>query len=185
MAAGDLTTVDAVKLYARVTSAADDALLTQLVTALSSYAKTWLARSILAADYVQSFHGHGGMFLMLPEYPVNSVASLTIDGITIPARTSALGAGYTFDHESIAVDGYRFTRGRSNVVVSWNGGYATVPADLSQAVNEMVAIVYKEQDRIGQLSKALGNGESVTFFSGDIPPRAKTLLYQFKRWHPC
>lgn len=185
MAAGDLTTVDAVKLYARVTSDADDALLSMLVTALSSYVKSWLSRGVLAADYVQSFNGHGGTVLMLPEYPVNSVASLTIDGITIPARPSALGAGYTFDYDSIAVDGYRFTRGRSNVVVSWNGGYQAVPPDIAQGVNEMVAIVYKEQDRIGQLSKALGNGESVTFFSGDIPPRAKTLLYQFKRWHPC
>lgn len=185
MAAGDLTTVEAVKLYARVESAKDDALLSMLVTALSSYAKTWLSRGVIATDYVQAFHGHGGTVLMLPEYPVNSVASLTIDGIGIPARTSALGAGYTFDDASIAVDGYRFTRGRSNVVVSWNGGYTTIPPDLSQGVAEMVAIVYKEQDRIGQLSKALGNGESVTFFSGDIPPRAKTLLNQFRKVHPC
>jgi hypothetical protein len=77
-------------------------------------------------------------------------------------------------------DIYVFSRGFQNVVVGYTAGYAATPPEIEQACIELVALRYKERDRIGQASKNLA-GEVVSFAQKDMPADVQTMLAQYRR----
>src|SRR5579875_3868416 len=104
MATGDLTTLANVKSYLSppLTTTADDALLSRLITAASQFIESWLNRTIASAAYTDTRNGTGGTRLFLRNRPVTAVSSLTIDGVAIAASDPPpLAAGYLFDHSSV------------------------------------------------------------------------------------
>jgi len=179
----DLTTLANVKQWLGVTVSTDDAFLGRLISFASVFVQNLLNRNILSTAYTETYDGNSGTALFLPNYPITAVSSLTIDGISIPAASSPLVSGYTFNSTRISLNGYRFNRGYNNVAISYTAGFASVPLDLEQAVIEIVGIKYREIKRIGEVSKSIA-GEVVSFSQADIPPTAKTILQQFKRVIP-
>lgn len=182
MAQGDLTTLVDVKAWMGITVTDQDAVLTRLISAASNYIQSWLNRDLLAADYTERFNGTGTASLMLTNYPVLSVTSVKINGLTIPAGSDSAD-GYFFDSDGLYLRGYRFERGVSNVLVSYRGGFETIPAELAQATIELVSLRHKERDRIGIVSKGLA-GETITYSQRDFTASIKTVLTQFKRVTP-
>lgn len=182
MAQGDLTTLVDVKAWMGITVTDHDAVLTRLISAASNYIQSWLNRDLLAADYTERFNGTGTASLMLTNYPVLSVTSVKINGLTIPAGSDSAD-GYFFDSDGLYLRGYRFERGVSNVLVSYRGGFETIPAELAQATIELVSLRHKERDRIGIVSKGLA-GETITYSQRDFTASIKTVLTQFKRVTP-
>jgi len=182
MAAGDLTTLGNVKgwLSPPLTSTGDDILLTRLVTAASQFIQTWLNRAIAAQSYVETRDGDGGQRLVLGNAPVISVASLTIDGLPVPPAPDSVSRGYVFSPTLLYLQGWMFTPGFQNIVVSYVAGYAATPPELEQACIELVALRYKERDRIGQVSKNLA-GDVVAFAQKDMPADVQTVLNQYRR----
>ena len=67
-----------------------------------------------------------------------------------------------------------------NVAVTYTAGFAATPPEIEQACIELVALRYKERDRIGHVSKGIA-GETVTFQQKDMPPDVQTLLDQYRR----
>ena len=179
MAANDLTTVANVKAWLSLPQAADDALIARLITSVSTLMQSWLGCKIISASYAVIKDGTGGTSLFLRNTPVTAVASLSINGVAVPASTGPGVLGYRFAETQVIVDGYRFTRGNANIAITYTAGYAVVPPDLEQAAIEIVALRYRERDRIGHTSKTLA-GETVAFFIGDMPASAKTTLQQYK-----
>jgi len=59
--------------------------------------------------------------------------------------------------------------------------YAYIPADIVQAVNEMIAWRYHEADRLGQRSKSI-SGEFVWFDNSAVPPSVEAVIDFYKRW---
>lgn len=176
----DLTTLANTKSWLSVSSATDDALLSRLISAASDYIQTWLNRDIAMATYTSARDGNSGRRLMTKNYPVLSVTSVIIDQQIIPASVNG-GAGYVFDSTSIMlIGGYQFTRGFQNVSVTYVAGYATTPNEIEQATIELVAMRYKERDRIGQVSKSIG-GETVTFSQKDFSDSIETTLTNYKK----
>jgi hypothetical protein len=189
MAYGDLTTLADVKAWLQTGQSAfpptDDALLTRLITAASQYIQTWLNRRIAQADYLEMRDGTGGQRLQFACFPVSAVLSLTIDGILIPpapppAPNTGLTAGYVFSPTQLAVRGYYFTRRAQNIVVTYTAGYPTTPPEIAQACIELVALRYRERTRIGEVSKALGGGETVTYAQKDMSAPIATMLQQYR-----
>jgi hypothetical protein len=182
MATGDLTSLDNVKSWLSIPSSQtlDDALLTRLVTAASAYIQTWLGRAIVLASYTEQRDGTGGQRLAFLETPVQSVASVMVDGTSVPPSPGPPQPGYLFDGAFVTLVGYRFVRGSANVVLAYNAGFASTPAEIEQACIELVALRYRERDRIGQASKALG-GETVTFSQKDMSDDIKTILSAYQR----
>lgn len=186
MSTGDLTTLANVKAYLSppLTTTVDDALLSRLITAASQFIQSWLNRTIAVASYTDTRNGTGGMRLFLRNRPVTAIVSVTIDGTAVPASNPApLGAGYLFDDSSVYLTGRAFTKGVQNVVIQYSAGFVATPPDIEQACIGLVALRYKERDRIGQVSKNLA-GETVSFQQKDMPADIATLLDQYRNLVP-
>jgi Phage gp6-like head-tail connector protein len=193
MAYGDLTSLADVKAWLQTGQSAfpptDDALLTRLITAASQYIQTWLNRRIAVADYLEVRDGNGGHSLPFACFPVSAVLSLSIDGISIPpapplAPTTGLTTGYVFSPTQLSVRGYRFTRRTQNVALTYTAGYPTTPPELAQACIELVALRYRERTRIGEVSKAIGGGETVSYSQKDMSAPILTSLRQYRAVAP-
>lgn len=189
MAFADLTTLADVKAWLQTGQSpfppTDDALLTRLITAASQYIQTWLNRQIAQSDYLEVRDGTGGQRLQFACFPVSAVLSLTIDGIAIPPAPPALPstgltAGYVFSPTQLALRGYHFTRRAQNVIVTYTAGYSTTPPEIAQACIELVALRYRERNRIGEVSRSVGGGETVTYAQKDMSASIATLLQQYR-----
>jgi len=192
MAYGDLTTLADVKAWLQTGQnpfpAADDALLQRLIAGASEFIQNWLGRPIASGDWQEIRDGTGGQLLAFANIPVTAVLSLTIDGLAIPpaaAEGTGFGAGYTFTPTELALRGYVFTRRPQNTILIYTAGYAVTPPDIAQACIELVARHYRERTRIGEVSKALGSGETVTFSQKDMPDAVKTALASYRAVMPA
>lgn len=180
----DLTTVADVKAWLGITGAQNDAVLARLVTAASAAAEAFMSRKIAAADYTERGDGASGETYVPRRQPVNSVASLSIGGVTVAASPDGIQAGYMIDgNQVVLVGGPRFCRGRQNVLLAYNAGYATVPPDIAQAVIETVGLSFKRGQHVDVSSKSLA-GESITFVMAELPKSAKDVLNQYKQVAP-
>lgn len=190
MAAGDLTTLANVKQWINVGGSADDALLTRLVTAVSNFIQTWLNRQLNQAVYVETYDGPGGNRLMLSNYPVTAVASVTVDGQAIPVSTigaSGISSGFTFDQYGVVLrgGGYSFDRsGRpANVIVTYTAGYSVLPVEIEQAAIELISLRFAERRRPGVSSQSIA-GENVTYRDVGMTDSIASLLLQYKKVVP-
>jgi hypothetical protein len=186
MAFGDLTTLGEVKTWLQTGQAAfpdtDDALLTRLINAASRFIQKWLNRDIASADWYEVRDGTGGQRLTFGNFPVTAVLSLSIDGLTIsPApEKGGFGAGYVFSPTELALRGYVFTRRPQNVAITYTAGYPVIPPDIAQACIDLVCLRYRERTRIGEVSRATGGTETVTYSQRDMSGHVTLLLSQYR-----
>jgi uncharacterized phiE125 gp8 family phage protein len=192
-AAQDLTTLANAKswLSIPVGTTTDDALIQRLITAISVAIAGYCSQGLVSQAYTETRNGTGGSQLMLRQGPITAVASVTIDGISIPARTAPGQAGFYFDTDFLYVDGYSFTRpgtspalylrssgaGAQNVVIAYTAGYTPIPGDLEQACIELLAVRFKSRERIGMKSKMMGQ-ETMAYDLTAIPDSVKSMLQQ-------
>jgi hypothetical protein len=186
MAFSDLTTLSEVKAWLQTGQGAfpdtDDALLARLITAASHFIQKWLNRNIASADWYELRDGTGGQRLVFGNFPVTTILSLSIDGIAIPpaADNGGFGAGYVFSPTELTLRGYVFTRRPQNVVIIYTAGYLIIPPDIAQACIDLVCLRYRERTRIGEVSRATGGTETVTYSQRDMSEHVKLLLSQYR-----
>jgi len=176
----DLTTLANVKGWLNITTNGDDAVLQRMISSVSQYVQSWLNRSLLSASYTEKRSGTGTHSMALSNYPIRSIASLVIDGVTIPASTDGIQSGYMFDERMLYLVGYTFTPRLLNVAISYTAGYAVVPPEIEQAVIDTLSLRYRERTRIGEVSKSMG-GETVSFSQKDFSDSAKTILNNYRK----
>lgn len=176
MAAGpnDLTTLARVKAFLKLTVSTDDALLEQLITGLSAWAETRMSRTIARTLYEKRFSGNGQTKWTFPAGPVDEVVSVLRDGEAVAATQ------YWFNESTLELLYDAFTRGRGNWVVSFYAGYVTTPEDLQQATTELVAMCYRERDRIGASSKSVGP-ETIAYITSAANLRSLEAFDRY-RW---
>jgi len=179
MATGDLTTLANAKAYIPNAGTADDALLARMITGLSAFVVNWLNRNILTASYTETRDGYDTTRMMTLNYPITAVSAVTVNGSSIPLASGWPQNGYGFDSASIVLMGYSFPRGFRNVTLAYTAGFATVPADIEQAVLEVLALRYKQRDRVGYNSKSLA-GETVAFTISDMEKSTITALRAYQ-----
>ena len=180
----DLTTIAAVKAYIGKTDMADDAVLQQLVTGYSQFVRSWCSRDFNVQSYDLWRSGRGNVIMITPQWPITAVSAVVVDGTSIPAQASWGAFGYRFTDRSVVLDGgATFTMGASNVHISYSAGYTSIPADVAQAVNELVALRYRLRDKLEWSSKSLA-GETVTLITRDMPASVATLLKQYQNVVP-
>lgn len=191
MAAGprDFITVATLKSWIPVTGTGDDGVLQTLITNMSAWLEQWLSRSIFISPQTEVRDGTGTTTMMVSDWPITAVTSVTIDGNVIPVSTGPGVNGYYFTETLIGLRGYRFTNDQANVTLTYSAGYAQlthpeqVPAELAQACLEICALRYKERPFIGINSKSLA-GESVSYSQQAMPKSTLELLENYKRRIP-
>lgn len=179
----DLTTTAAFKSYARITGSADDALIATLITSVSNFIEQWLSRSIAAATYTEVYDGNGSDKLYLHNSPVNSITSVSADGLLLPQSLSTLQDGWVLVRRTLRLRGMTFSKGVGNVTVVYNAGYATVPPAIAQACMETVKVRYDESKRASVSQQSLA-GETTVYVRDDFPASAQSILVQFKEVTP-
>ncbi|GHH09352.1 hypothetical protein GCM10008023_05930 [Sphingomonas glacialis] len=175
----DLTTLANFKAYAGVTGGDDDTAIQALISAYSGYVRQYCNRDFTLGSYSRTFDGRNQTRQMLPQYPVQSVTAVQIDTQVVPLQATFGQAGFRFDAQSVMLNGYRFCRGEGNVLISWTAGYATVPLEIAQAVNELVGLRYELRDKQGWSSKSLA-GETVSLITADMPSSVRTILANYR-----
>jgi hypothetical protein len=157
--------------------------LQRLLTAISVGMQKWLTRFIASDTYTMTSDGKGQHRLSTTAYPLQSVSSVYVDGSLVPPAISPTTHGWVISNNAVALRGYEFTRGYSNVQITYTAGYDTTPPDLEQACLELCGLRWREKSRIGEVSKNIG-GEVVTFMVKDFPPSVLTTLMQYRRVIP-
>lgn len=168
---------------------ADDVLLARLLNAASETFERETQRTFAAASHSWWTNGNGRHHLFLPNYPVSEVSSLAIDGTSIPeslsdASTGLCSDGWYLEDDCLSLLGYRFNRGRRNVLVVYAGGYETIPEDIQQAVISLTAYWYQGRQRIGERSKNFGES-TVSFLTADMPDDVRAAIERYRRPPLC
>ena len=218
----DLTTVAAVKSWLSAngtasTQATDDANIQICITAASAYSlfKLGLQDGDITEDttsplvepttYSETYNGNGKNQLFLKKRPIQSVTSLQIGNVVIPACPNGPAgvntAGYLIadDKKSLYIrnGAYGFTsvasfpgfgrwcfaRGLQNVFVTYSAGFSSTPPDIELEVIVQVATNYKRKSWIDQKSQALANGAgTVSYRDWELPPSVLGCMNRYKRY---
>lgn len=193
----DLTTRDKVKAYEGITTSDDDALLEQIVEAVSTAFETYMQRKIKSwaysyltdlpnaclngRDAYESQH-----LLSLPQYPIISVATVRINETAYSESTSISSSGwYIHDKNAgiLGLRGYVWLDGFQNIELIYTAGYTAIPPEIEQAANEQVLMVYKrgkKEHTLGITSITHADG-SMTNLAGNLLPSVKSVLDQYRR----
>jgi len=133
MARGDLVTLGALKAHLGVQSSADDILLSSMLSQISRAICTWLNRAFIwPRDVTDIFDGNGRNRIQLRNWPVISIAALTVDGRPVAQSTDGHGFGWLLEPgddeppgamQMVMLRGGVFPRGWHNVSVQYRAGY--------------------------------------------------------------
>lgn len=141
----DLTTLAAVKSWAKATGVTDDDLLQNLLTRVSRAILTSVNRPTFYGRTVSSrINGSRGCRIMLPDYPVTSISVLTIGSQLVPVAPDPLApAGFLLEPwdgvppgsaQAVDLFGYGMWQSPQLVGITYRTGYevideaATIPA---------------------------------------------------------
>jgi len=180
----DLTTFSGFVAYNGAVPEGDVDTIKALITAYSQWVRSYTARDFSITSYARRFDGRNTDRLMLPQTPVVSVSSVAVGISVITAQPDFGQVGFWFDDDSVMLEGHRFERGVGNVAIEWEAGYATIPVDIAQAVNELVGLRYALRDKQGWASKSLA-GETVSLITKDMPDSVKAVLNSYRRVVPA
>jgi hypothetical protein len=186
----DLTTVADVKEYVKIEGTSGDDLLQMIITGVSRY---WLTRTQRASlnsivSLTERYDGPGGQDLLLREFPIISIASVTVGGAPIPPSPDYIQSGWVINEsqDGLALLGsYYFNRGRLNIGVNYQAGFTETPADISDAVIKQVAQNYKRRNTTDQAMVALPSGGGTTAYrSWEVPPDVERVIQNYSKVIP-
>ncbi len=205
MAAGDLCQLGDVKAWLALgANTVDDALLTRLISATSadflaeidrydffsaSYTEIMRGAALTAPRLRREFSFSEGQRFNMRHWPITAVASIVLDGTTLPASTDGLAAGWWVDTNTdpenqyvITLIDYVFTR-LSTATVTYTAGYAATPTDVTQAVIEWVSSRYRLRQGIGLSSVHIAEGrsqsEGASFVPFDVPQATQRIIDRY------
>jgi len=184
MAAGDLTTLAAVKDWLQISGYTDDALLTRLIANCSAGIQNYLNRNFALTNYDEVRSGTGTRRMLFANYPATSISAVTVDGADVQKSPDGIHLpGWVNDSRGIIMIGGVWTAGVNNVTFSYTAGFAEPPADITQACIDWVSFIYRRRDRIGHASKSV-QGETVSYITSAMPSEVGFALSPHKKVVP-
>lgn len=218
----DLTTLAAVKSWvASGAGTSDDQTIQDCITAFSAYVLRLTGRGpsdgsvpatspfVQVVSYNEWYDGPGGTRLMIRNWPIVTVVSVTVDTVAIPQSTAPNVPGWVIDGtaKSISMRGNgnagfvngslvvgfqnlrSFARGfvfsdsqPQNVNVQYTAGFSATPLDLEMAARKTVALNYKRRQWIGQKSQAMAAGAgTVSYGTWEYDDDVRCTLRYYER----
>ncbi len=194
-------------------SSLDDDVLALLITAVSQDMLTRMSRTtILTADYQEWYDGTGSATLPVDNWPISAVNSLTVNGVPLQPSSDHLQPGYIISRDKKFIQlvgagglvpgfgfggggisasfsrrcGNVFTQGIGNVYIDYDAGFASVPADLSEACLLIIDQDYRRRGWVDKAQIAIPQGGGTTTYrTWEIPPRAQFIIDRYTRtYHP-
>lgn len=196
-----LTSAPAVRRWLSDTPepAADDPLVNSLIGAVSRFILQKINRpSLLPGSVSEVYDGTGSGSLLLWQWPVLSVTSLSIGGMVVPAGDVAVQpwTGYVLDawngippgqSQRIQLSGYSFARGPRNVLVTYERGYRYTEAMTVDASNEIIpsqpygpwALSISVANASGTLLTKVASSPSANQYAIETSNPARPIVYKF------
>jgi hypothetical protein len=171
----DLTTLQAVKDWLGLKNDVHDSMLQRLITSESMAIERYLGRPVLPETRTDMITGYGTIIIMAPASPIQSIEKAIVDGAEVKT-----------DHDRLSVwraDNRPWPQ-RARIQLTYTAGYDSIPSDIEQACIELVALRYKERDRIGKTSDSIA-GETTSYVTRAMPLSAETRLAPYRRVAPC
>ena len=197
LSAEALTSLDNLKRYLEISSSSNDALLESLIEAVSKQFAVYTGRNLTLRSYsplAESddydpdnavLDGSGHAELLLPQYPVDQVTGVTLNGAALSPAQPGGASGWWLDHRAglvVLKDGL-FSRGGGNVLVAYRAGFSPVPADLAQAALEQAAMRFQESSaghgRLGVAARTLADG-SLSYSQKALLPQVREVLDRYR-----
>jgi len=175
----ELISLALAKLFLKISGDASDGLLKILISQYSDLIETYCHRHFSKGEYIETYDGDGSTKLFLNEFPIISIASLSIDSIACDSGDYKV---YASEGMIKLVDGSVFTKGNQNVEITYNAGYEAIPADIGLCCAKIVALTFKEidSDRIGIASQTFGD-QNTSFIISQFPEDIKKILNAYKK----
>ena len=162
-----------------------------LITIASSRIEAYCKRKLAARDYVWILDGSGRPELLCPEYPVNSVARLTVDtGRAFSAESDVLPASYAIraDAGIIVLFQGRFSNYGVPAVIRLeaNAGYDSDHAERSVLRAACLEYVdwfktrWSSAGAVGKKGEYSADGVSVSYET-EMPMHIRAMLAEFVR----
>lgn len=187
----DLIEILDLKDYLKIKNDDEEALLESMCTRASAIFEGFCNRDFINADStglveITEYQNGEGNKIFLDLYPVATVTSVYDD------MDREFGEDTLVDPDDYIVrakegiiegaNGYEFVGGTLGVKIKYTAGYvrATLPKDITQAVIEIAALLYKERDSIGLSSKSYADG-SASFFSDKLSIWTKSTIDNYKK----
>ena len=171
----------------------EDAVLKSLVDEISAAVEDYCGRKFVEGNVTEEYDGSGSRNLMLRNYPINSVASVTRTKedsadtqVTVESAEYKIDseAGMLIMHPVNHVDSSIWIVGDLNYSIVYNTGYAAtdMPKAVINACKTWIAVIFQKanQSLFAIQSSVLG-GETVTFSNDDIPPQVKLMLNPWRK----
>lgn len=185
----DLTTVSQFKTNFNISSSFSDHdtliqnLITQDSKKIAEYCggRKFASTSYSSADDNSLYDGDGTPILLTRQYPIISVSALYDDADRSFGADTLIDSGDYVIHYTegkIELDGLVFTKARRNVKVSYTAGYATLPADLVCACEQLVMADYIEH----VASVNVATSDEVIYKPDKLRKDAWAVIERYKRY---
>lgn len=162
-----------------------DVLYAQCINRFTEFANNTCNRSsFLTSSYVEKMNGNGKYYcspkFAFPTNEIISVASVYINGLSIPAAPDTVTSGYVWSDYTVYLRGYTLTKGIQNVIINYTAGLASIPLELEQAALDACAFWIKKREFMGLTSVSSG-GQTITYDKADMLATTARVLSQYTR----
>lgn len=139
----------------------------------------------ISTSRTEYYDGDGSDTMYVRAYPISAVASLYVDPDRDYGSTTLVDSGdyvYYANEGKVCTDGALLAGGRKSIKITYTGGYTTAPADLQQAIKELVMFWYKRNTdkRVGVASMSVGD-KSMSYET-NIPDSVKATFNRYRYW---
>lgn len=168
-----LTTLQAVKAYLKIRDdSTDDELLSELIKACSTAIENYCQRKFGVETYEEEYDGSGKSFILLQNYPVNSITSVEVDEQVVDPS----------EYKVRKTNGMLFRNGKwqegfMNIKVTYAAGLNEIPSDVELACKHLVMSYFKAD--IASFSTTFGEG--FVFRPEALPVQVKALVQPYKK----
>lgn len=147
-----LDTLANVKMRLNITTTDDDTFLQAQINLVSDVIEAYIRRKVLATNFTQHFYREDyrqSHLMELFAYPVQSITSITEDGVTLDPTTYRLHkpTGRVMRISSAAYGfarGYFFYSTTEETIVTYSAGWAVCPSPILSVLDEVVSVRYNK-----------------------------------------
>ena len=160
----NFTTLAAVKLDAKIagTDPDRDSVLNAMISGVTGMMQDWMERDIVQGTVTsEKIDGDGSDSVFTKKFPLLEITTLTEDAAALVENTDFESVGPDLDEGRIVrisgTDAIAWSRGRRNIVTTYDHGYVTVPAALVTAATSLVVAKYFETVQSGKSWRGLSS----------------------------